>query len=265
MNPLPFAGRVAVVTGGAQGIGEGVVEVLHARGARVAVWDIAVEAGVALVERLNASQPGSALFSCVDVSDEAVVAGAHAEALRAFGVDAVDVLVVMSAVFVYGEVHLVCSEAWDSVLGVNIKGAAHALKAVLPGMRAARRGAVVLTSSITGSLCFPAFVPYSATKAALEQMTRDVALDCGAFGVRVNCVAPGPIMTQGEKKGLSRMPSARAAPWRTSLRSSLATCRCAAWAALTSAPVRWPSLRPMRPRTSPGPRLRLMGGSPASE
>jgi NAD(P)-dependent dehydrogenase (short-subunit alcohol dehydrogenase family) len=63
--------------------------------------------------------------------------------------------------------------------------------------RAARRGSIVLTSSITANLAFPAFVPYSATKSALQQMARDVALDNGAWGIRVNCVAPGPIFTQG--------------------------------------------------------------------
>ena len=83
------------------------------------------------------------------------------------------------------------------MLAVNVKGTALAVRAALGPMRAARAGAIVLVSSITGSTAFPAFVPYSATKAAIKQMARDMALDNGVFGVRVNVVSYGPILTEG--------------------------------------------------------------------
>ena len=86
---------------------------------------------------------------------------------------------------------------WARALSVNVVGTASCVKAVVPGMRRKGKGAIVLTSSITGTLAFPAFVPYSATKAAIIQMTRDIALDNGRHGLRVNCIAPGPIFTLG--------------------------------------------------------------------
>jgi NAD(P)-dependent dehydrogenase (short-subunit alcohol dehydrogenase family) len=190
-----FAGRVAAVTGGAGGIGEATVRRLHAEGAAVAILDVAEAAGRALAADLNAQREGSAAFVLADVSTEARVLAAFDAAVSALG--PIDVLVAMAAKFIYGEVHLASESSWDEVLAVNVKGAAASCKAVLPAMRAARRGAIVLVSSITGGLAFPAFVPYSATKAALIQMTRDIALDNGPHGVRVNCCAPGPIFTQG--------------------------------------------------------------------
>lgn len=216
-----FLGRVVVVTGGAGGIGAAVVRRLHSEGAHVAILDLADEAGESLAAELRSVGGGLghvAYIRC-DVSSEAgvdaafrrveaefaprVVAAASSPSSSSVAPPppapfAVDSLVCMAAVFVYGEVHTASSADWDRVLGVNVKGAAFCCRAVLPAMRArGRGGSIVFTSSITGTIAFPAFVPYSATKAALIQMTRDVALDNGKFGIRVNCCAPGPIFTQG--------------------------------------------------------------------
>lgn len=189
-----------MVTGGAGGIGAAVARLFVGRGLRVAVLDVASAAGGALVAELNTGTgadgpPRAAFFRC-DVSSEADVAAAFAGAAALWGAR-VDVLVSMAAVFEYDTVEKATAAQWDRVCAINIKGTALVCRAAMPAMRAARRGSIVLTSSITGELAFPSFVPYSASKAALRQMTRDIALDSGVFGVRVNCVAPGPILTDG--------------------------------------------------------------------
>jgi NAD(P)-dependent dehydrogenase (short-subunit alcohol dehydrogenase family) len=218
-----FENKVCVVTGGAGGIGAAVVRRLHSEGAHVAILDLADEAGESLAAELRAAGGGGGgghvLYVHTNVASETeveaafhrveeefaprVAAAATATAAGATASSpsipfAVDSLICMAAVFVYGEVHTASSADWDRVLAVNVKGSAFCCRAVLPAMRArGRGGSIVLTSSITGTIAFPAFVPYSATKAALIQMTRDIALDNGKFGIRVNCCAPGPIFTQG--------------------------------------------------------------------
>ena len=193
LSPLPFpASGVAVVTGGAGGIGAATVRLLAARGLRVAILDVGVAAGAALAAELGER---AAFFRC-DVSNESEVAAAFAAVAARWGAR-VDVLVTMAALFVYGRADTASAADWDSVCAVNIKGTALCCRAALPLMRAARRGAIVLVSSITGTTAFPSFVPYSATKAAIIQMARDMALDNGLYGIRVNCAAFGPILTEG--------------------------------------------------------------------
>ena len=201
-----FAGKFCAVTGGAGGIGEGCARQFAAEGGRVAVLDILREQGERLAAELNAAArlpagaPPVAVFVECDIGNEEAVPAALERARRALGGTpggAWDVLVCMAANFVYKEVHEATHKDWDRALSVNVRGTATTIKAVIPGMRAAGKGAVVLTSSITGNTAFPGFVPYSATKAALQQMTRDIALDNGSYGIRVNCAAPGPIFTLG--------------------------------------------------------------------
>jgi NAD(P)-dependent dehydrogenase (short-subunit alcohol dehydrogenase family) len=194
--PARFAGKTAVVTGGSGGIGAACVRRLHAEGARVAILDLADEAGAKLRDELTVvgAENRAEYFHC-NVASEADVEAVFARVAAELG--PVDVLICMAAVFLYGEVHLASEATWDRSFAVNVKGPAFCAKAVLPSMRERRCGSIVLTSSITGVTAFPAFVPYSATKAAVLQMVRDMALDNGPHGVRVNAVAPGPIFTEG--------------------------------------------------------------------
>ena len=183
---------VLVCVGGAGGIGSACSALFASRGWRVAILDLPSSPGAALASQLGAC----ALFHPIDVSREPSIRAAFAAALAWSG-GRLDSLVVMSASFQYGEVHTITAEQWAAVSAVNIAGPALCIKEAIPVFRARGGGSIVLTSSITANLAFPAFVPYSATKAALQQMVRDVALDNGRFGIRANCVAPGPIFTQG--------------------------------------------------------------------
>jgi len=186
------AAPVLACVGGAGGIGSACSALFSARGWRVAILDQPASAGAALAAQLGPS----CRFHPIDVASEGSIQAAFAATLAWTG-GRLDALVVMSASFQYGEVHLVSPDEWARVAAVNIAGPALCMREAIPVMRARGSGSIVLTSSITANLAFPAFVPYSSTKAALQQMVRDVALDNGRFGIRCNCVAPGPIFTQG--------------------------------------------------------------------
>ena len=191
--------RVVVVTGGAGGIGSATCRLFATRGWAVAILDqpSCAATGNAIAAELNAQNPGSAMFAAVDVGSPSSISSSFASVLAWSG-GRLDSLVSMAALFTYGEVHEVPAEAWDAVLGVNVRGSALCCAEAIRAMRVrGHGGAIVLVSSITATMAFPAFVPYSATKAALLQMARDMALDNGRFGIRVNCCAPGPIFTEG--------------------------------------------------------------------
>lgn len=185
---------VLACVGGAGGIGSACSRVFAARGWRVAILDIA--GGDSLAAELNADRAETAFYHSIDVSSEESVTAAFTAALT-FSHGRLDSLVVMSASFQYGEVHAVSQAEWAAVCAINVAGPALCMKCAIPIFRKARQGSIIVTSSITANIAFPAFVPYSATKAALQQMVRDVALDNGAFNIRVNCIAPGPIFTHG--------------------------------------------------------------------
>ena len=186
MADTPF---VAVV-GGAGGIGSACSRLFSSRGWRVAILDLISSPGASLAVELGC------FFHPIELSEPASITTAFTAAL-AYSGGRLDSLVVMSASFQYGEVHETTPEEWARVCAINVAGPALCMREAIPVFRAAGGGSIVLTSSITANMAFPKFVPYSATKASLQQMVRDVALDNGAFGVRVNCVAPGPIFTQG--------------------------------------------------------------------
>jgi NAD(P)-dependent dehydrogenase (short-subunit alcohol dehydrogenase family) len=184
-----FEGKRVLVTGGAAGIGAAIVGAFVAEGGAVAVFD-----------RSAPKEPiPGVVYLEVDVADEAAVRAGVSRAAQALGGD-ISVLVNNAAIFVYGAVDEASSADWDRALGVNVKGYAHTMSAVLPGMKAAGGGAVVNISSVSAFIAQERFVPYSVTKAAVLQMTRNVAMDVGAFNIRVNAVCPGPILTDATAK-----------------------------------------------------------------
>jgi len=189
-----FAGCSVLVTGGAAGIGKAIAASFGGEGSRVVVFDREVAAG----------GDDSIEHRCVDIADREAVAAAVA---AAFPAGTLDVLVNNAAAFVFGDVASVSVAAWRHVLDVNVMGTANVCAAALPllergaGTKRRRGGsAIVMLSSISAFIAQPAFVPYAATKAALLQMTRNMAMDGAAKGIRVNAVCPGPILTAATAK-----------------------------------------------------------------
>lgn len=189
---MDFTGKVAIVTGGANGIGRAVCLGFVRGGGRVAVVDRDAGAGEALAAELGR---GRAIFRAADVTRAADVQGYVKATLDAFG--AIDCF--HNNAGIEGRIASIVDteEAlWDAVMGVNAKGVFLGLKYVLPVMIAAGRGAVVNTASVAGLVGTPGMSAYVASKHAVNGITKVACGEVGPLGIRVNAVCPGPIDTR---------------------------------------------------------------------
>jgi 2-hydroxycyclohexanecarboxyl-CoA dehydrogenase len=178
-----FDGRVAVVTGGASGIGAAIVRRLASEGARVTVADLdAAQAGTV------AKDVGGAAVE-LDVSDPAAVQAVFRE------LGPVDLLVNNAGVDRFAFFVDTSPDDWDFVLGVNLRGTMACTHAVLAGMQERRSGVIVNVSSEAGRGGTIAGASYAAAKAGIIGFTKAIALECVRYGIRSNAVAPGPVET----------------------------------------------------------------------
>ena len=195
MNQVHFGlqGRVVVITGAAQGIGEACARRMVHDGASVALWDVADEIGTRLAAELNTAGAQAHYLHC-NVADKAQVDAALAATLARFG--HVDGLVNNAGIFRAAPFLDVTEADWDAVIAVNLKGSFLVGQAVAREMVRHGRGAIVNMSSVNGTLAIPSIASYNASKGAINQLTRVMALSLADQGVRVNAVAPGTIATE---------------------------------------------------------------------
>lgn len=182
-----FEGRVAVITGGARGIGLAAARRFIAGGASVAIWDVERS------DELDALE--GALFTELDVRDEAAARVAGAKCGQEFG--RIDILVNNAGV-TPGYVALAdtTDEVLSAILDVNLAGAVHCTRAVLPYFKRASYGRVVNTTSVLAAHGIPGQTAYAASKSGIEGLTRAWSRELGPFGVTVNAVRPGYIDTR---------------------------------------------------------------------
>jgi len=182
-------GKIAIVTGGAQGQGAEIVRAFVAEGARVAIADVAAEPGELLAKELGEA----AFFAHHDVSSESSWSSLVDEVEKRFG--PVGVLVNNAGILRFGSIEETSVELYEQVFRVNQLGTFLGMRAVVPSMKAQGAGSIVNTSSIEGLGGMANLVAYSATKFAIRGMTKVAAMELGRNGIRVNSVHPGMIDT----------------------------------------------------------------------
>jgi len=190
---MKLQGQVAIVTGGAGGIGSAIAKAFIAEGARVVLADRDADAAHRV-----AGDIGAAPFA-VDVTQEAEVQALAQHALGRFG--RIDVLVNNAGIIRKAYVKDMSEATWDAVVDVNLKATFLCSKAVLPAMIAARRGRIVNIASIAGKVGEPTASAYSAAKWGVLGFTRSLALEVAQHDILVNVICPGPIPTELGKQG----------------------------------------------------------------
>jgi len=189
--------RVVLITGGASGIGEKLVEAFVGQGSRVVFLDIQEEAGAALAARLAAEGAAPVFFRC-DLSDSQELRRTLDAVLER--VRAVDVVVNNAGYDVRHATEEVTPELWDTLMAVNLKHQFFVTQAVVPGMKAKQHGSVINMSSISWMIPSTGLPVYIAAKAAIVGLPRTLAHELGAHNIRVNAILPGAIATERQKQ-----------------------------------------------------------------
>lgn len=191
-------GRAVLVTGGASGIGAAIVEAFAAQGSRVAFFDVQEEAARALVARIgSAGEPEPVFFRC-DLTNLSALQTAVGAAEKQLG--GVDVLVNNAGDDGRHSLEDVTPEFWDQCMAINLRQQFFMIQAVLPAMRRAGRGSIVNMSSIGWVIPSTNVPVYVTAKAAVVGMTRTLAHELGPDNIRVNCVMPGAVATERQRR-----------------------------------------------------------------
>ncbi|MGQ9655739.1 MAG: SDR family NAD(P)-dependent oxidoreductase [Thermodesulfobacteriota bacterium] len=189
---MDLTGRVAVVTGAAQGIGEATAEKMALLGAKVGLLDVNLEKTEEVAVKLRQAGAEASAVSC-DITRSSDIHAAVSRVVGHFGV--IDILVNNAG---WTEVHPFMEEDeayWERLIAVNLKGPILVTRAVLPQMIERRRGKIVNVSSEVARMGMYGQVVYSAAKGGVISFTKSLAREVGRYGINVNCVCPGPVNT----------------------------------------------------------------------
>jgi NAD(P)-dependent dehydrogenase (short-subunit alcohol dehydrogenase family) len=184
--------RVAIVTGGASGIGRALCMALGSRGARVVVADIR-DGGAHETARKITAAGGSATAEAVDVTDRAQVVELVERTAKEHG--RIDLMFNNAGIAIIGDAFEMTPDQWDRIIDVNFRGVVHGTMAAYERMRAQRSGHIVNTASVAGLVPVPSFVAYCATKHAVVGLSTTLRMEAARHGVRVSAVCPGVIDT----------------------------------------------------------------------
>jgi len=191
-------GKVVLVTGGASGIGEAIVDAFVLQRSRVLFLDIQDDAANSLVQRLGRSDWNPPEYFHCDLTNTSELQSVMEKILQSF--PAIDILVNNAGNDKRHKIEEVTSEFWDWCMQINLKHQFFMAQAVLPGMRRAKRGSIINMSSIGWVIPSTGIPVYVTAKAAIVGMTRTLAHEVGVDGIRVNCVMPGAISTEKQRQ-----------------------------------------------------------------
>jgi 3-oxoacyl-[acyl-carrier protein] reductase len=186
-------GKVAIVTGANSGIGRATARLFAREGAKVVCCDIQETIAPRIDQLIKEKESGEAVFATIDVTKQEDCDRMVNTALDSFG--RVDILYNNAGAGIRKKVHEHTDEEWNFVLNTNLNAMFRGSRAVLPHFIKQGSGSIVTTASTFGLLASPEYPGYCATKAAIINLTREMALDYGPLGIRINCVCPGAIET----------------------------------------------------------------------
>jgi NAD(P)-dependent dehydrogenase (short-subunit alcohol dehydrogenase family) len=190
--------RVVVVSGGASGIGEAIVEAFAMQNAQVAFLDIQDAAADVLVHKIEAAGFPPPIYIRCDLREISAIKASVEDILNRF--KTVDVLVNNAGNDSRHSIEGVTSDYWDQAMAVNLKHQFFMAQAVVPSMKKAARGSIINMSSISWAIPSTGLPVYVAAKAAVVGLTRTLAHELGVHNIRVNCVMPGAILTQRQEQ-----------------------------------------------------------------
>jgi len=186
-------GKVALITGGARGIGKTIAEYYHREGAKIALCDVDVDSARVTADELSGGD-GSVRAYSMNVADEAQVAVTIGTVMKDFG--AIDILVNNAGITRDKIVMRMKKEDWHAVIEVNLTGTFFVSKAVVRGMMKARSGRIINIASVVGVVGNPGQANYSASKAGIIGLTKTMAKEFALRNINVNAIAPGYIATE---------------------------------------------------------------------
>jgi NAD(P)-dependent dehydrogenase (short-subunit alcohol dehydrogenase family) len=203
-----LTGKVAWIGGGASGIGEATVELFAAEGASVCIVDQQVDRGNQAAERIL-SRGGQSLFCAADVADESQVQSSIAKAVEKW--DGLNIVVNCAGIVHAKMLHEYSSAEWDQLMAVNVKSIFFAFKHAWPYLSRQSRSYVINVGSISSFIAQAATPAYTASKGAVLQLSRSIAVDYAEYGLRCNCVCPGITDTPMLRHHLNATPDPEAA------------------------------------------------------